>query len=324
MQVLLCGTHYGASYIEALWQHPAGLRLAGILSRGSEYSRQLARQLSVPYYASLEAIPAGAIDAAVVAVGGDGATLAEALLERGVHVLAEHPIDPEPLASLLQTAARLGRVFHLNSHFADLETVAPFVDHCTELRRHGPTLFVNAQMNPRTAFSLIEILARALGTLEPFALGRPGEAPEGAPAAFAAVPALLGGVSATLLCQRFVSAHDDGSATLVSHQILAGFASGNVFLGDAFGPVTWLTRLGGQIPLSLPWWAQLGPASEIAGSPHSGIRRRANQLALDRFARQIAGAPAPAMQRGAHLLGVARVWRALFEAMGPTELGRYP
>ncbi len=179
MQVLLCGTHYGANYVEALWQHPSGLRLGGILSRGSARSVQLARQLSVPHYDSLEQVPPGAIEAAIVAVGGAGAALATSLLERGIPVLAEHPVEPDALEALLALAARERRVFHLNSHFGDLETIVPFVHHCAELRQRTPLLFLHAQFNPRTAFSLIEILGRAIGALEPFSIGGPAPLPAG-------------------------------------------------------------------------------------------------------------------------------------------------
>jgi thiazolinyl imide reductase len=325
MQILLCGTNYGSSYIEALWQHPSGLRLAGILSRGSARSRQLARSLAVPHYASLDGVPPGAVDAAVVAIGGGGAELAHALLDRGIPVLAEHPIEPADLEPLLQKAAALRRAFHLNSHFGDLETVAPFVHHCAELRRRTPLFFLSAHFNPRTAYSLLDILGRCLGPLEPFSVGQPATPPAGAPAAFTALPASLAGVAATLICQRFVSAHDDGSATLVGHQVMAGFGGGNLFLGEAFGPALWLTRLGAAAPPSLPWWSQLGPPAVPAAGPQSGqIRRRANVLALERFARQIAGGEVPPVQRPDHLLAVARLWRAVMDAMGPPELGTYP
>lgn len=323
MRVLLCGTHYGSSYLSALFQHPNGLELGGILSRGSERSRSLAARLAVPHYSALDQLPTGAIDAAVVAIGSGGAELARALLERGIHVLAEHPIEPRELETCLETAARLQRVFHLNSHFGDLETVTPFVHHAAELRQKAPLFFVTAHCNPRTAFSLIEILGRFLGSLEPFTLVAPATLLEQEPAAFAALPAVLGGVPVTLLCQSVVSAYDDGSATLIGHQITAGFSSGSLVLGEAFGPVIWQTRLGPSQPPNMPWWSVLGPPPELAGNPHSGIRHRANVLALSRLALQIQSGTVPPVQRPAHLLAVARVWRVALDALGPARLGHY-
>jgi len=335
MQVLLCGTNYGSTYVGALWQHPRGLRLGGILSRGGERSRQLARHTSVPYYPALERLPAGAVDAACVAVpGAAGAELAVALLERGVHVLAEHPIAPADLERALDTAAKRRLVFHVNSHFGDLETVSAWTSGCVEARRSTPLLFLTALFNPRTAYSAIDMLGRALGTLEPFEIAA-GVEPATAdpdtvadtvadtvPAIFAALPAVVGGVPSTLLCQRVVSHADDGSATLVGHQLTAGFAAGTLLLADAFGPVVWSTRPGPNTLQSRPWWTQLGPP---ASTTHDGsVRERANRLALDRFAAQIDGGEVPAMQRPEHLLGVSRVWRAVNDHLGPPVVGHYP
>ena len=68
MRVLVCGTGYGSSYLTALWNHPAGLRLAGILARGSGRSQALARQWGV----------SGAIarDVLIAAEGGDARAVA--------------------------------------------------------------------------------------------------------------------------------------------------------------------------------------------------------------------------------------------------------
>lgn len=69
---------------------PGGMRLTGILSRGGDRSRALARQLAVSHFTDLSQVPRYAVDAAIVAVPGEaGAGLAHGLLARGVHMLAE-------------------------------------------------------------------------------------------------------------------------------------------------------------------------------------------------------------------------------------------
>jgi thiazolinyl imide reductase len=323
MQVLLCGTQYGSSYLSALWQHPSGLRLGGVLSRGSERSRQLARQASVPYYSGLTRLPPDAVDAACVAVSGTaGVELAVGLLERGVHVLAEHPMEPEDVERCLEAAARNERVFHLNSHFGDLETVAPFVDGCVNARRQTPLFFLSLTVNPRTLYSALDILGRVLGTLEPFEVLPAASSTQSVPEVFATVSAVVGGVPLTVLCQRVASPADDGSATLVGHQVTAGFGAGQMTLGDAFGPVTWLTRIAPGAPPGQPWWTRFGP--EATAVQDGGVRERANRLALERFAEQVDGGAVPPMQAPEHLLGVSRAWRAILDAAGATAVGSYP
>ncbi len=169
MQVLLCGTNYGASYVGPLLARPAGLRLAGILSRGSERSRSLARQLGVAHYTGVDRVPEGVVDAAIVAVAGEaGIALSEAFLARRIAVLAEHPWEPAALERMLSVARERQTVFHVNSHFADLEEGAgSLLRHAGDGRR---PLYAHLTVNPRTLYSAIELLARALGSLEPAAL----------------------------------------------------------------------------------------------------------------------------------------------------------
>ncbi|MGQ4445029.1 Gfo/Idh/MocA family oxidoreductase, partial [Streptomyces violaceoruber] len=94
-RVLVCGTNFGRFYAEAVHRRP-GYAPAGILSRGSAASRACAERLGVPHYTDVADLPAG-IDAACVAVssaisGGQGTELARALMDRGIHVLQEHPV----------------------------------------------------------------------------------------------------------------------------------------------------------------------------------------------------------------------------------------
>ena len=67
MRVLLCGTNYGSSYLQALHQNESGFVLAGIVAR-SERSRGMAAQCGVPFYTSVDEVPGDAVDAACVAV----------------------------------------------------------------------------------------------------------------------------------------------------------------------------------------------------------------------------------------------------------------
>lgn len=110
-RVLVCGTNFGRFYAEAVHRRP-GYALAGILSRGSTASRAYARSLGVPYYTDPDDLPAG-VDAACVAVsssisGGQGTELARALMDRGIHVLQEHPVHLTELTDNLRHARRRG------------------------------------------------------------------------------------------------------------------------------------------------------------------------------------------------------------------------
>lgn len=321
MQLLLCGTNYGSSYLRALWHAPGPWRLGGVLSRGSTRSRQLARQAGVAHYTAVDQVPRGSIDAACVAVPGDaGTALTEAWLARGVAVLAEHPLDAEPIEQALDLALAHRVPFHVNSHFGDLETIAPWIEHVRRLCAASPPRFVHAQVNPRTLYSVIDILARALGSLDPASIAAV-EGPAGSPLRL--LQGTLGhrAVPMALQCQHQVSQLDDGSATLISHQIGITFDSGTLLLGDTFGPVVWIPRLTPETVWQQPAWSNLGPAAgEAAATYCEGVRARANLMALTRMAEHLRSGTVPASQRPEHLLTVARVWRTAIEALGPLEV----
>lgn len=326
MRIAVCGTGYGASYLPALWNHPAGLRLAGIVARGSERSQALARQWGVPLWKSPEEVPRGAIDAACVAVGWPaGRELSRAFLQRGLPVLAEHPLQPEDVEEALTAAQEHGTVFHINSHYADLETVQPFLAACASARRRTRPLFVSAMSNPRALWSCLDLLARALGTLQPLDLRSlaPAEPPPLVPLSGTAA-----GTPFLLQCHRLVSAVDDGTAAWTSHHVVIGFPEGHFILGDNAGPVVWVAAPPsvhqiaspyGPTLLAAPAWSQLSPGPPSFGEHFFGVRERANRLALARWADQARTGRIYPEQSPEHLLAVSRAWRVVLDLLGPFE-----
>lgn len=323
MRVVVCGTGYGASYLQALWNHPSGLRLAGILTRGSGLSQALARQWGVPFWRTPDEIPSGAVDAACVAVGWQaGRDLRLAFLQRGIHVLSEHPMEPGEVEEALAAARDHGAIFHVNSHYADLETVQPFLAACAAARQRSHPLFVSAMSNPRALYSCVDLLARALGTLQPLEI-RSAVLAEGLP--LVPLQGTAAGVPFLLQCHRLVSAVDDGSAAWTSHHVVIGFPEGHLMLGDNAGPVLWVAAPPpihqlGPAALASPAWSplSLGPPPTF-GEHFYGVRERANRLALARWADQIHTGRAYPEQSPEHLLEVSRVWRGILDLLGPLE-----
>jgi thiazolinyl imide reductase len=316
VQVLLCGTNYGASYVGPLLARPGGVRLAGILSRGSERSRTLARQLGVAHYTGIDRLPEGAVDAAIVAVAGEaGIALSEAFLARRIAVVAEHPWEPAALERMLSVAWERQTVFHVNAHFADLEEGAgALLRHTGNGRR---PLYAHLTVNPRTLYSAIELLARALGSLEPAALAGVPAAGEVTAPSFAVLQGAVAGVALTVLCQRSVSRLDDGSATLVNHRLELGYGDGILTMADTFGPVVWVERLRAPALWSRPAWSLLSRLpSAVAAVETAALRDRANVVALARWAAHVAGGETPAVQTPGHLLAVSRLWRQALDQVG--------
>jgi thiazolinyl imide reductase len=324
MRVVVCGTGYGASYPQALWNHASGLRLAGILARGSGRSQALARHWGVSLWRSPDEIPPGAVDAACVAVGWPaGQELVLDFLRRGIPVLAEHPMEPGDIEAALTAAREHGTIFHLNSHYADLETVQPFLATCAAARQRSRPLFVSAMSNPRALYSCIDLLARALGTLQPLDIRSSVPADQHPP--LVPLQGTAAGIPFLLQCHRLVSAVDDGSAAWTSHHVVIGFPEGHLILGDNAGPAVWVgapPALHQMSPAALatPAWVQLSSSPPPTFGEHFfGVRERANRLALARWADQIrTGTPYPEQSPG-HLLEVSRAWRGVLDLLGTFE-----
>jgi len=331
MRVVVCGTGYGASYLQALWNHASGLRLAGILARGSDRSQALARQWGVPLWRTPDEVPRSAVDAACVAVGWPAARdLTLAFLGRGLPVLAEHPMDPEDVEAALAAAREHGTVFHLNSHWADLETVQPFLAACAAARQRSRPLFVSAMSNPRALYCA-DLLARALGTLQPLEIR--SSVPSGQVPSIIPLQGSAAGIPFLLQCHRLVSSVDDGTAAWTSHHVMIGFPEGHLILGDNAGPAVWVaapppvTQMAspfGPSALAAPAWSLLPPGQPPSFGEHFfGVRERANRLALARWADQVRTGRTHAEQSPEHLLDVSRAWRAMLDLLGPFETAAF-
>lgn len=324
MRILVCGTNYGAAYIRAIAKGRGSDQLVGILSRGSQRSVELARKCSVPHYTSSDALPDG-IDIACVAVPDQaGVDLTIKLLQRGIHVIAEHPIEPHHLEEVLNEAAKQGVCFHLNSHYGDIDTVATFLTRCTIARSQQSPLYISALLNPRTLYSCLDIAAQALGGLSPYYFCRP-EVKDRQTATttrpiFTVLQGELAGIPAILQCQNYVSREDDASAAQVSHQIMIGFADGNLLLGEASGPVIWLSSGLATTISTQPAWNHVSSALAPTFEAFQLQRDNANRLAIQRMESQIETGITPAIQAREYLLDVSQAWRAAANCLGPVEV----
>jgi thiazolinyl imide reductase len=318
LRILLCGTHYGSSYIRSLYGNEVG-HLAGILAR-SDRSRELAGQCGVPFYANVDDVPGESVDAACVAISGPaGREITSALLHRGIHVLAEHPQYVEAVTTH-RNAARANRaVYHVNAHYSDIDGAATFVSAFRAARDRSRLLFVNMMTNPRALYSAIEIVARAAGSLRPFTLEH---LPSDTGSFFHLARAILPGGPLTFQLQRTSSEVDDGSANWVSHNLTAGFEDGVLTLGEASGPVGWLPsppslpRLQSQQGAELwarPMWRLLASPPPTFGDYIGWSRDRANRVAIACFAAEIETGTTSPEQSDEHLLGVSELWEAMLD-----------
>ncbi|MBF8174583.1 Gfo/Idh/MocA family oxidoreductase [Streptomyces olivaceus] len=337
-RVLVCGTNFGRFYAEAARRRP-GHALAGILSRGSAASREHARSLGVPHYTDVGDLPED-IDAACVAVsssisGGQGTELARALMDRGIHVLQEHPVHLTELTQNLTHARRRGVQYRLNTHYPHVAPVRAFVDAARRLVARQRALFVDAATPVHLMHPLVDILGQALGTLRPWRFADPAPLPDAiGPQPFRSLQGVFAGVPLTLRVHHQLDPSDRDNHALHWHRISLGTEGGVLTLADTHGPVLWSPRLhigrdaDRRFVLDGPGTGRLGLATTSVVGDTVAFRTVFSDLwpeavgsALDGL-REAAEQGGDALRAGQYDLAVCRIWTDLAARLGPPEIVR--
>ncbi|MFD5653455.1 Gfo/Idh/MocA family oxidoreductase [Streptomyces sp. NPDC127039] len=336
--VLVCGTNFGRFYAEAAHRRP-GYAPAGILSRGSAASRACAERLGVPHYTDVDDLPAG-IDAACVAVssaisGGQGTELARALMDRGIHVLQEHPVHLTELTGNLTHARRRGVQYRLNTHYPHVAPVRDFVEAARRLVAQQRPLFVDAATPVHLMHPLVDILGRAMGTLRPWRFADPAPLPADiGPQPFRSLHGMLAGVPLTLRVHHQLDPSDRDNHALHWHRISIGTEGGVLTLADTHGPVLWSPRLhvgrdaDRRFVLDGPGTGHLGLGTTAVVGTTGTFRTVFSDLWPEAVGRALDGLRAAveqggdALRTGQYDLAVCRIWTDLAARLGPPDIVR--
>jgi len=252
-RVVVCGTSFGRLYLRAIQRLPADFELAGILARGSAFSRECAAEAGVPLFVAVEEVPSD-VDILCVVVrsavgGGAGAEIAQRALERGFHVLQEHPVHHDELVACLRQARRSGVQYQVNAFYEHLDAVSLFLRAAAKLRARQQPLFVDAMCASQVLFPVVNILGEALGGFRPWQLTGPSELSAmpsdlaRSPAPYRAFHGVVAGVPVTLQVQNQIDPRNPDNHAHLLHRIALGAEGGVLTLLDAHGPVIWSPRL---------------------------------------------------------------------------------
>lgn len=245
-RVIVCGTRFGEHYLAALSRQSSEFQLAGIVARGSERSRLLAQKLQVPLYTQVDQLPAE-IDLACVAirsriVGGEGSTIAEQLLQRGIAVLQEHPVHLSDIRRLQTLAQQHGVRYHVNTMYPSLPAVASFIDYARQSASRQRPAFIELTTSLQLLYSSLDIINRAIGGLAPV-ICHTHPLPDRGPGAplwpFRQMQGEFAGIPVCINLQTTLDPRDPDHHSLVMHRITIGGTEGNVCLTSSFGPVVW-------------------------------------------------------------------------------------
>jgi pyochelin biosynthetic protein PchG len=345
-RVVVCGTKFGRIYLAAFREPDFPFELAGILARGSERSKACAKHYGVPLFTDPSQLP-DAIDIACVVVsaginGGRGAELAQTLMGRGIHILQEHPLHHDELAECLRQAHRQRVVYHLNTHYVHIKPVRRFINAARRLFCHQRPLFVDAAGGFQTAFTLFDILGKALGSIHPWAIADPLPLSDkirklsNVENPFRSLEGVIAGVPLTLRIQNQLDPADPDNYAHFYHRVTFGTEGGDITLINTHGPVIWCPRphlpadskeavaieLSPAHHLTFPSAAPLGPAEapsycEILSSVWpAGVSRALLQLRRAIIERE------DSRQRGQYYLTLCQLWHEVARRLGCVTLVR--
>lgn len=235
--VVVAGSRFGQFYAAGIAADPRFV-LRGILGRGSQRSAALARRLGVQLWQAVDALPAD-VRLACVAVGGaargeQGPALAEALMQRGIDVVIEHPLLPQELQGLLRAAARLQRRCLVNTFYPRLPVVARFIAAGRQLRRQRGIRHVDVTCGVQVGFATLDIVAAVLEGVGPWSL----ESHWSDLSAMRGGALVLAEVPVCFQVLNEMAAADDGRMTLLN-RISLTTDRGTLSLCGPHGPLLW-------------------------------------------------------------------------------------
>ena len=310
LRVLVCGTNYGRIYLDALnWKH-GRYELVGILASGSSRSIAVAAQHGVRLFHTVEELPSD-IDIACAAMGTSGSEAVMQLLDRGIHVLAEHPLRSAYLNAAFAKAAERNVCFHVNAHLAALPLSRTFIEECRSLLRGKPPVFISVMATDRSLYATIDLLMLLLQDPPDFKLASRNTVPQ-----FAILNGSFGPIGVSFQIQNSILSDgsirpDGGAGYVVDCRVAVASPKGMLTLMSINGPVVWNVNYGGTRSPSSPSWKIVGSRKPDSGMQLYLHRVQANLDAIDMIARCRKGREALANQTPNHVLAVSRLWEVL-------------
>ncbi|PKG39106.1 Gfo/Idh/MocA family oxidoreductase [Psychromonas sp. Urea-02u-13] len=239
-KVVIVGAKFGEIYLNAFIESHLDLELAGIVSTGSKRSLQLAEAFAVPLFRDITELPQD-IDIACVVIrssiiGGTGNLLVEALLQRKIHVIQEHPISVNALNRHKSLAQKNAVFYWVNGFYAATTVGRTLISNTQSLRNQSMenATYGNLTTSRQLLYSSLDLLLQSLGTnvdLTPTLLARQRH--------FDIINLNSEQGDFLLQLQNYLDPQDPDMHNLAMHRIMLGWNNGYFSLADSYGPLTW-------------------------------------------------------------------------------------
>ncbi|BBG29574.1 Gfo/Idh/MocA family oxidoreductase [Zymobacter palmae] len=333
-RIIVVGATFGEWYLNAFMQIDAPLELAGLMSTGSERSRQLAHDFGIPLYTDIQALPDD-IDIACIVVsstvaGGAGTRLAEAFLSRGVHVIQEHPVHPDEVSALQQRAAQHQCHYWVSSLYPHVPAGRCWVSEARQIseRLQEPARFIRLTTSRQLLYSTLDMLLSA----QPIDAEAVDIVLIDTDADFHLLRYRWPTGTATLWLQRYQDPTSPDMHSLVMHHQQIGWTEGYLTLNASYGPVIWsstlhvnhphdstttlyhrpeaLNEIASQTRYAAPYqWRDCCESEGPAGIAHL----------LTQFDHALNADPTALATAATHQRAVARLWQRTLQCVGAAE-----
>lgn len=169
--IIVYGSRFGQFYLEAL-KRMKGIKIVGLLAKGSDRSYECARYYNIPLYTSLDEVEER-VDVACVAVktgalGGEGANIAKQLLRKGINVLLEQPVHYKELGECYKIAQNQKVYFGVGNLYLNLPAVQNFIRNVHIVSKTEKIAYINVDLATQVSYPVISILGEVLQTLRPW------------------------------------------------------------------------------------------------------------------------------------------------------------
>lgn len=321
---IVVGATFGAVYAEALAAPESPVELLGVVSTGSAASAKLADRLGVALYTGIDSLPPVDIAFVVVrsgVVGGEGTSICEQLLARGIHVMQEQPVHPDEILALLRVAKKNSLSYAVNDFYSNVAPLRQFISVAKTLDTLAPIKYIHARSSIHVAYPLFTILGSIVGPLTPARIIVPQGLKQADQAAstFAAGRMVLGNVTVDLLIQNeLCPSNPDGYARLM-HAITVGSDAGELVLAHSHGSTRWHPRPHPEaaaidVPIAETVGIDFQPTT---AQVRNGLWPDAIRLAAADFIESVDRGRTTMSQR---FLRATRLWWDFTSAMGPATL----
>lgn len=242
-KVVICGSTFGSMYVEAI-KHIPNIELIGILSTGSNRSKQLAIKENIKIFTKVDQIPDD-ISIGIVAIkssilGGHGTEIAKSLLNKKINVIQEHPLSSGEIIECYKLSIQNGVKYKIGDLYSRLDSVKTFIKTANLLNNLENIEHISVLTSSQGLYSLISILAKAVNDFGDFQISNKGEANK---YPFANIIGKINNTTVHIQIHNEVDDKHPNDNMHILHRVIFFYESGRLELNDTFGSVIWRSRM---------------------------------------------------------------------------------